>query len=89
MISILLIRYLYSTKFTSISSTAITKLIFIIIVLIYIHNTDIVIFNKGNESETKIIARSQLLLDSWYIALSFTGGDLKVLKYFWIIHAYE
>ena len=58
------------------------KLIFAIAVLIYIDDTDIVLLNKGNESETEIMARAQLLLDSWHAALSFTGRDLKVSKCF-------
>ena len=57
-ISILLIRYLYSTKFVSISSIAITKLIFVIAALIYVDNTDIVLLNKGNKIEIEIIARA-------------------------------
>ena len=84
-ILILLIKYLYSTKFVSISSKAITKFIFIIVALIYVNDTDIVLLNKGNKIEIKIIARAQLLLDLWHTVLSFTGGNLKVSKYFWII----
>ena len=45
-ISILLIRYLYSTKFVSTSSTPITKLIFMIVALIYVDDTNIVLLKK-------------------------------------------
>jgi len=53
----LFIHYLYKTKFASISTT-ISKLIFTIVDLLYVDDMDIVLFNKGNESEEEIIIRA-------------------------------
>ena len=45
-------------------------------------NTDLPIINKGNESAIKLEIRVQSVLDHWYRALQYTGGDLKLKKTF-------
>ena len=57
-ISILLIKYLHSIKFVGVSTIAISKLIFTIMALIYIDDTNIVLLNRGREMEVEIIVRA-------------------------------
>ena len=63
MISIFLVRYLYSSKFISVSKTAIIQIVFQLAGFIYIDNTDLMLLNNSNEIDIEIIARVQLLLD--------------------------
>ena len=64
MVSIILVRYLYSSKFVTISKTAITKVAFQLAGFIYIDNTDIMILNEGQEIVEEIVAREQLMLNT-------------------------
>ena len=82
MISIILVRYLYSSKFATISKTAITKVAFQLVGFLYVDDTDITILNEGQETAEEVIARVQLILATWRMVLSYTRGDLKESKYF-------
>ena len=48
-------------------------------------NTDLVTFNNREESAIEVVARVQLVLDTWHQALTFTKDNLKLNKYFWTI----
>ena len=46
--------------------------------------------NNGEESIIDIVNRVQQVLTTWQRNLAFTGGQLKLQKYYWIliVHAY-
>jgi len=56
-ISILLIRYLYSSKFVSISRTTITQVTFQLAGFLYIDDTDLVTLNNRDEFTTENVVR--------------------------------
>jgi len=64
MISIILVRYLYSLKFATVSKTAIIKVAFQLAGFIYVDNTDIMILNEGQETVEEVVAREQLMLNT-------------------------
>ena len=64
MISIILVRYLYSSKFATVSKTAITKVAFQLTGFIYVNNTDITILNEEQETAEEVVARAQLILNT-------------------------
>ena len=64
MISIILVRYLYSLKFATVSKTTITKVVFQLAGFIYVDDTDIMILNEGQETAEEVMARVQLMLDT-------------------------
>ena len=55
---------------------------------IYVNNTNITILNEGQETAEEVVARAQLMLDTWHRELSYTRGDLKESKCFWTIQDY-
>ena len=64
MISIILVRYLYSSKFVTVLKTAIIKVAFQLAGFIYIDDTDLTILNEGKEIAEEVVARAQLMLDT-------------------------
>ena len=46
----------------------------------YVDDTDHYVFNDGSMSALEVVIKAQLLLNFWYEALKFTGGDLKLSK---------
>ena len=62
-ISIFLVRYLYSLKWIYINQTLLSKLAHRIAVFLHMDDTDLVAINKGEEIEAEVVARAQLLLD--------------------------
>ena len=79
-ISIFLIRYLYSKNLTSYLSTPFSGTIVSLAILIFVDDTDLHIFNCGADTTDNLVHKVQRLLDAWYRILRFTGGDLKLSK---------
>ena len=52
---------------------------------IYVDDTDITILNKGQKIAEEVMARAQLMINTWHRELSYTRGDLKESKCFWTI----
>lgn len=52
-------------------------------------DTDLYVFDDSSSDSTSSVQKAQLLLDSWHKALGFTGGDLKVSKYYWALQDYR
>ena len=64
----------------SVSQRAISRICYQIASLLYVDDTNLLIYNQGNELETNIVARAQATLDIWHQGLKYTGGDLKIMK---------
>ena len=79
-LSILLLQFLYSSRWISVWTSAISKVAYKLAELLYVDNTGLVAFNSGNESEAEVVTRAQLLLNRWQYALQVTGGKLKYSK---------
>ena len=61
----------------------------LIAALSYIDNTDLYEFNEWDDSAEEVVAKVQLLLDTWYEVLKITNRMLKLLKYYWMLQNYE
>ena len=57
-LSILLVRYLYSSRWVSVRMSAISKVAYQLAGFLYIDDTDLVALNSGNESEAEVVARA-------------------------------
>ena len=84
-ISIFLVRYLYSKNLNTHLTTPVSKIVMPLVVLIFVDDTDLYVFNSGIDTTEEIILKVQRLLDTWYHILKFTGGDLKLSKCYWTL----
>ena len=69
----------------SVSTTAISKLSYQIVALLYVDDTDLPLLNKEYETIAEIVDRAQSILSIWYKGLQITGGDLKINKCSWTL----
>ena len=88
-ISIFLVRYLYSKKVTTEISTPISRVILPLAALIFVDDTDLYVFNSGADNAEDVVIKAQRLLDAWHEVLKFTGGDLKLSKCYWTLQDYQ
>ena len=79
-ISIFLVRYLYSKNLNTHLTTPVSKIVMLLAALIFVDDTDLYVFNSGSETTEEIVLKAQRLLDAWHHILQFTGGDLKLSK---------
>ena len=79
-ISIFLVRYLYSKNLTTPICIAMSRAVLPLAALIFVDDTDLYVFNSGSENTEKVVIKGQQLLDAWHDILKFTGGDLKLSK---------
>ena len=84
-----LIRYLYQQKVVTCITSPISKLSQLLAALMHVDDTDLYIFNDGLTCTLEVITKAQKLLDAWHEALRFTGGDLKLSKYYWTLQDYN
>ena len=78
LLSILLVKYLYSLELIPQLITLLSLVLFQLAASLYIDDTNINIRNNSTESESDIIARAQKLISVWQDTLRLTGGDLKI-----------
>ena len=88
-ISIFLVRYLYSKNLTTSISSPITNMILPLVALIFVDDTDICVFNSGSETTEELVVKAQKFLDAWHHMLTFTGGNLKLSKCYWTLQDYK
>ena len=88
-ISIFLVRYLCSEKVTAAIISLISKSILLLAALVFVDNTDLCVFNLGIDNAEEVVIKAQRLLDAWHEVLKFTGGDLKLSKYYWTLQDYQ
>ena len=88
-ISIFLVRYLYSKNLTTHLLTPLSGIVIPLAALIFVDDTDLYVFNSGLETIEDLVLKAQQLLDAWHYILKFTGEDLKLSKYFWILQDYQ
>ena len=79
-ISIFLVRYLYSKRVVSHLMIPISGLVVALAALIYVDDTDLYVFNDSNSSAEEVVNKAQVLVDTWHAVLQLTGGDLKLSK---------
>ena len=87
-ISIFLVRYLYSKNLTIQLLIPLSGIVMPLAVLIFIDDTDLYIFNSESDTIEDLVFKVQQLLDAWHYILKFIGGDLKLLKCYWILQDY-
>jgi len=73
----MLVRYLYSSKWVSVRSTTISKVVHSLVGFLCINDTDLIVMNNGKESVEEIVARAKLLVDNWQNTLQLTSRELK------------
>ena len=78
-ISIFLVRYLYSKNLTIQLSTPLSEIVIPLAVLIFVDDTDLYVFNSGSDIIEELVFKAQCLLDAWHYILKFIGGELKLL----------
>ena len=88
-ISIFLVRYLYSKNVTTKLSSPITNAVLPLAALIFVDDTDLYVFNSGADTAEEVVIKAQRLLNTWHEILKFTGGDLKLSKCYWTLQDYE
>lgn len=81
-ISIFLVRCSCSKKIATEISTPILKIILPLAALIFVDDTDLHVFDSGSDATEEVALKAQHLLDAWHYVLRFTGGDLKLSKYY-------
>ena len=84
-LSILLVWFLYSSRWVSVQTSAISKVVYKLVGLLYVDDIDLVALNSGNELEVEVVTRAQLLLDRWQYALQATSAELKYSKCYWTL----
>ena len=60
-----------------------------ITMLLYIDNEDLYVFDEEGDSIEEVVAKVQLLLNTWHEVLKITSRELKLLKYYKILQDYE
>ena len=88
-ISIFLVRYLYSKNLTTPICTPISRAVLPLAALIFVDDTDLYVFNSGSDTTEEVVMKGQQLLDAWHDILKFTGGDLKLSKCYWTLQDYQ
>ena len=88
-ISIFLVRYLYSKNLTTPICTLISRAVLPLAALIFVDDTDLYVFNSGSDTTEEVVMKGQRLLDAWHDILKFTGGDLKLSKCYWTLQDYQ
>ena len=66
----------------------VAKIILLLVALFFIDNAHLYTVNSRLETTEKVVIKAQKLLDTWHNVLRFTGGNLKLLKYYWISQDY-
>ena len=67
----------------------ISKLVLLLATLLYIDDTDLYVFHSGCDSTKEVVQKVQKLLNIWHKVLLVTGSNLKLSKYYWILHNYQ
>ena len=60
----------------------ISNIVFSLVALLYVDNTDLYVFNQGTDSTEEVVQKVETLLDTWYDILKITEEDLKLSKYY-------
>ena len=63
-ISIFLVRYLYSKNLNTQLSTSVSKIIILLAALIFVDDTDLYVFNSVLDTTEEIVLKAQRLLDT-------------------------
>ena len=77
-VSIFLVRYLYIKGIAEEYRTIISSIIYKLIALLYVNDTDLLAMNSGKKTSLEVILRAQKLLDTWQYSLRVTGSELKL-----------
>ena len=88
-ISIFLVRYLYSKNVTTQLSTPISGIILPLVALMFVDDADLYVFNSGTDTTRDLVLKAQRLLDAWHNILTITGGSLKLSKCYWTLQDYQ
>ena len=88
-ISIFLVRYLYSKNLTTQLLILLSGIIIPLVALIFVDDTNLYVFNSGSEMTEELVLKAQRLLDTWHFILKFTEGDLKLLKCYSTLQDYQ
>ena len=64
-LSIMIVRYLYASKWVSVRKTVMSQSAYSIAGSLYVDDTYLIAMNKGDEPEDTIVARAQLLVYHW------------------------
>ena len=88
-ISIFLVRYLYSKNLTTQLSIPLSGIVMPLVVLTFVDDTDLYVFNSGSDTTEELVFKARCLLDAWYYILRLKGGELKLLKCYWTLQDYQ
>lgn len=88
-ILIFLIRHLYYLKAVLRFSSPISNISQLLAALAHAGGTDLHVLNNGSSDVYAVVLKAEQLLDTWRAALRFTGGDLKLSKYYWALQDYQ
>ena len=88
-ISIFLVRYPYSKSIVIQLVTPVSNVLVLIVALTYLDNTDLYMFNEGDDSIEALVAKVQLLLNTWYEVLKITSRELKLSKCYQILQDHK
>ena len=70
-------------KVVTATTSPMSKICQFLAALMYVDDTDLYAFNDGSMSLLEVVIKAQRLLNAWYEAFKFTGGDLKFSKCYW------
>ena len=65
--------------------TSVSNVLVLITILLYVDDIDLHVFDKEGDGVEDIVVKIQLLLNIQYKVLKVTGGELKLLKYYWTL----
>ena len=65
-----------------------SKLVVSLVALLHIDNTNLHVFNSSCDSTKEVVQKVQNLLNVWHKVLKVTGSNLKLSKFYWMLHDY-
>ena len=86
--SIILIRHLYLKGLASPHYSPISQMMFSLIVLINVDDTDLNVLNLEGKSSIESIEIGQIIIDDWQFSIWVSGRDLKLEKCSWTFRDY-
>ena len=87
--SVFLSRCLYQQKVVTSITSPISKMSQFLAALMYVDDADLYVVNDGSICALEVVIGSQKLLNTWHESLRFTGCDLKLLKWYWMLQDYQ